>query len=276
MPHRSAVGGGDGIRVEGVTVTLIQPGGACRFFEFGLEVVERAFFLQLLLQAGNMGVVGAEAAHFVEDFQEHLKDGITGVIGIGFAVDVEQQHVGVTGNGAGNVSRQHGIGDFVFKEVLGFAGLPFLAHLPIGEQVGKDFDEVGFTTAEEAGDPDPHIAASLSGVIQGREIALEETAQVAIQLFGDDVFVELLPDVSVVLLIRLDNAVNAALDAALEHIPYRHALSPCLYSVINRPAERHGSMVCRSTDRTGAATGRRIRLERTAPVALTRCRAARR
>lgn len=56
-----------------------------------------------------------------------------------------------------------------------------------------------FTAAEEAGDPDPHIAAGLSGVIQGREIALEEAAQVAIQLFGDDVFVELLPDVGVVL-----------------------------------------------------------------------------
>lgn len=111
-----------------------------------------------------MRVIRAEAAHFVEDFQEHLEDGITGVIRVGFAVDIEQQHVGVTGNGTGNVARQHGIGDFVLEEILGFTGLPFLADLPIGEQVGEDFDEVRFTAAEEAGDPDPTLPLASAGL----------------------------------------------------------------------------------------------------------------
>ena len=78
-----------------------------------------------------------------------------------------------------------------------------------------------FPRAEEARDPDPDEAedAWIANVVAGVEKGGEEAAEVAIQLLGDDVFLQLLPDRGGIVLIGLDDAVDGAVDGLAEERP---------------------------------------------------------
>ena len=71
-----------------------------------------------------------------------------------------------------------------------------------------------FTRTEETGDPHPYSPRCILGVVQGRQIAFKKAAQMLIQLAGDDVLIQLLPDGLSVILVSLDHAVDRAVNRA--------------------------------------------------------------
>ncbi|MOA63896.1 hypothetical protein D3C78_1897810 [compost metagenome] len=69
-----------------------------------------------------------------------------------------------------------------------------------------------FTRTEETGDPHPYSPRRILGVVQGRQVAFEKATQVLIQLTGDDVLIQLLPDGLSIILISLDHAIDLAVN----------------------------------------------------------------
>lgn len=78
---------------------------------------------------------------------------------------------------------------------------------------------MGFTTAEEAGDPDADVGRR---TVVGGAVVIKKGVEVLAQLGGDDVFVELLLEHCLVGLVDFDDTVDGAVDVLLEHVLYLH------------------------------------------------------
>ena len=65
-----------------------------------------------------------------------------------------------------------------------------------------------------------------AGVVDGVQVGAEELAEMDVQLLGDDVLVELLPDGLAVGLVGLDDAVDGAVDLLGEEVLDQHAYAP--------------------------------------------------
>ena len=83
---------------------------------------------------------------------------------------------------------------------------------------------MGLARAEEAGHPDPDLAANVAvaPVVNRFEVGADEPAQMDIQFPGDDVLIQLLPDRFVVELIGLDDTVNGTADGFGKQILDQH------------------------------------------------------
>ena len=184
------------VGVEAVAVSLLLPvdigGGA----ERGLEGVQLALGVEVPLQVGDVRMVAAVAQLLVEDLEEDPEDGVAPAAAVGLAVDVEQDDVDVAADGALDVADEHGVLDLAVEELDGALGLSVAGDRPVLQQVGEDLEEVGLAGAEEAGDPHPDLAGDvrIAGVVDGVQVGAEELAEVDVQLLGDDVLVQLLPD----------------------------------------------------------------------------------
>ena len=110
---------------------------------------------------GDVRVVAAVALHLVEDLEEDGQDGVPARAVVGLAVDVEEDDVGVRGDGPLDVAEEHGILDLGLEEL---DRPPRLARRASGsavpQQVRQDLDEVRLARAEEAGDPDADSPAT--------------------------------------------------------------------------------------------------------------------
>ena len=180
----------------------------------------------MTLHVSDMRVIAAEAQALVEDLQEDTKDGVAAVTAISLAVDVEQQHIRFGGDGALDISGEHRVGDFALKKIDGLARDGVLADLFVFQQVGKDLQEVRFTRTEETGDPHPYSPRRILGAVQGSQVAFKKAAQMLIQLAGDDVLIQLLPDGLSVILVSLDHAVDRAVNGAGKQILDLHGGHP--------------------------------------------------
>ena len=78
---------------------------------------------------------------------------------------------------------------------------------------------MGFTTAEETGDPDADVGRR---TVVGGAVVIKKGVEVLAQLGGDDVLVELLLKHCLVGLVDFDDTVDGAVDVLLEHVLYLH------------------------------------------------------
>ena len=84
---------------------------------------------------------------------------------IGLAVDVEEDDIGVGGDGPLDVAEEHGVLDLALEELDGLLALPVVRVRAVREQVGQHLDEVRLTGAEEARNPDADLAGDV-GVVR--------------------------------------------------------------------------------------------------------------
>ena len=102
---------------------------------------------------------------------------------------------------------------------------PGAKNLPVFQDVGQHFQEMGFTASKEAGDPHPDVIGRL---LEGIAVIIKKTDEVFFQLFGNDIFAHLLLDDLIVILIDLDHTVDGPVDALGKHFTYLHDFSPLI------------------------------------------------
>jgi hypothetical protein len=154
--------------------------------------------------------------HFDEDSQNQVTPGAATVIGL--SIDVEENDVGIGSNCSFDVPEEHWIFDFAVEEIDSETLLATIGVLSIAEQVRQDLQEVRFTASEEPGNPNPHFAGRIGvfALVDRLQIPVDELPKVLVKLFGDDEFIELLPDRRVVKLIGFHDPVDGTEDVAFE------------------------------------------------------------
>ena len=98
---------------------------------------------------GDMREISAITYPLIEHLEEHLKDGVFLIFGIGTGVNVEQDNIGGMTRCAMHIGIQRSVDStgltFFLKEVDGVALLAILVSGSVFQQVREDFDEVRFT-----------------------------------------------------------------------------------------------------------------------------------
>ena len=185
------------------------------------EFVISSLLYQMPLQVGQKRDSAAESLHFVKHLEEDGDNRVFAVFAghVALRVDIEQDHVRQAIGGKLHVRQHHRVGDlFIFRKVLqGF----FAVHFAVGQQVGQDFQEVRFTAAKEAGNPDAHLVGP---PIDPFAVAAEEIGEMALQLAGDDIFLQFLADVFVIGLPDLDHALDVPVNRFCKHVLDQHRI----------------------------------------------------
>ena len=114
---------------------------------------------------GDVRVVAAVALQLVQDFQEDSEDRVPASHGVGLAVDVEQDDIGIGGDGPLDVAKEHGILDLALEELDGLLALAVVRVGAVAEKIGQHFEEVGLAGAEEARNPDANLAGHVGVVL---------------------------------------------------------------------------------------------------------------
>src|SRR5690606_19111123 len=125
--------------------------------------------------------------------EEHIEDRISGVVGAGLAVDVEEDDIGAIGHSLVDVGANHGVAYFAIVEK--FDGALAVAigvmRFDVGQQVGQRLEEVRFTGAKESADPYANPVGD-GGVAEVGAVGLEKAAEMLFQFVGDNVLVQFL------------------------------------------------------------------------------------
>ena len=189
---------------------------------------------QVPLHVSDVRMIATETQVLVEYPQEYVKDRVTGIVGAGLAVDIEQDDIGGVGDGLVDVCADHTVAHFLLVKEgdCGLAVAFTVMGFDVGKQVGKGFQEMRLTRTKEA--RDPHADAVGDGWIsQVGAVGVKEITKVPLQLIGYDVLVQLLVDGGVVGLISLNHAVDWAFEVFEENVFDAHDLSSL---IIREPA----------------------------------------
>jgi len=205
-----------------VGVALVAPGqsGALAIGLFEGQKQLPAF--EIPFKVGNMGMVSAVALQLVEHAKKDPKDDV-GTGPIGFAIDIEEDNIGIRSDCAFDVAKEDGVFDFALEEFDGSFALVVMGMGTVSKQIGENFEEVRLSRSEEARNPNAHFAVGF-GLIHAVEIPLEKLPKVAVELFGNHELVELLPNGGLIELVGLHHTVDRTIDIALEqsldlHVP---------------------------------------------------------
>lgn len=191
---------------KSIGIAGFQPRRTVLIFKYASEFFCLALPGDELLQLGDLQVLSIEAEVVVEHLGKDAQHRRLVLVYGALDVDVEQDGIRMS---SGSSVDEHE-GGRIIRELLPEAlhGL-HAVHLAVLQQVGQHFQEVGFTTPEEAGDPDADVSRVL---IEGFSIVVEKRDKVLLQLSGDDVFIQFLNKNCLFVLIDFDDAVDLAVD----------------------------------------------------------------
>ena len=197
------------------------PGLHGHILECALKRLQLALGIQVALQVSNVGILTAVAQFFIKDLQEHLDNCIPVVVAVHvtLGVDVEQNDVRRCIRCFAHICKDKVIVDLIVVHKI-LNGL-LAVHHTIVKDIGQDFQEMRFTTAEEAGNPHAH---GICGAIDAAAIGFKESSKVLLQLMGNNIFLQLLADVRIIILTDLDNASDITVDLFGKHITNIHAV----------------------------------------------------
>ena len=168
---------------EGSGIAGVDPLFPVDFLEDSAESVRLALLINEAFQLRHLEVFAIEATVIVEYLRKDAQHGGLVLVNRSFNVDVEQD--GLRGNADAFLHRRihHRIVKLVCKVIKGV----FTVHLFVGEKVGEHFQEVRFTTAKEAGNPD---ADFIGRGINRLDVVIKECGKVTPQFLRDDVFTQ--------------------------------------------------------------------------------------
>ena len=223
--------GDDVILKESVGITGLQPGRAVFLLEHAPEFLGFALLGDELLQLGNLQVLTVEAEVVVKHLGENAQHGGFVLVDGAFDIDVEKDRIcpafccTVDQHEGGRI-----IGKLRPEPLHGLHAL----NLFVFQQVGQHFQEVRFTTSEEAGYPNADVSG---GLVERLDVIVEECDEVLLQLSGDNILIQLLHEHAAFILIDLDDAVDFTVDVVFKHRLNSHVAAPSLYHV-KRPVVR--------------------------------------
>ena len=185
--------------------------------DFGIGVFKELifpFFIQGPFQFGQHGDSPFIAKSFIEDPVEDGDDGIAVTLCRRWAlgIDIKKNCQRRCFGSAFHILDQFRIrGDGVFGRQIGHGLLS--VDFRFIEDIRKDFQEVRFTTAEEAGNPDAHF---IDGMLQALHVIGKETLEMLFQFRRDDVFFQFLFFICFLILFRFNDPVNPSVDGFQE------------------------------------------------------------
>lgn len=147
------------------------------------------------------------AAGLVKDLLEHREQCIDIRFGnnVGLLVDVEEDRFGRHRHRLAHRTQEHWLtGQLFFKNIKS----PCAIHFPIFHQKGQHLQQVRFTRAKEARNPDP-----IGGVVI--VVSIQEGLEAFTDFISDDVLVEL--DAQARFIVSLDHAINRAVNGLSEN-----------------------------------------------------------
>ena len=223
--------GDDVILKESVGITGLQPGRAVFLLEHAPEFLGFALLGDELLQLGDLQVLTVEAEVVVKHLGENAQHGGFVLVDGAFDIDVEKDRIRPAF--CGTVDQHEGgriVGKLRPEPLHGLHAL----NLFVFQQVGQHFQEVRFTTSEEAGNPNADVGG---GLVERLDVIVEECDEVLLQLSGDNILIQLLHEHAAFILIDLDDAVDFTVDVVFKHRLNSHVAAPSLYHV-KRPVVR--------------------------------------
>ena len=189
-----------------------------------LEGVELAPLGEMTLHVGNVRRVARVALKLVEHPQQNGENRVSSrsVVGLGF--DIEQDDIGGKCDGPPDIGVEKRIAYFGLKKISRPLGLAIVAKLAIPHEVGEHFEKMGFSRAEETGNPHTHFVCDLGlvEVIGHLQIAAEKTVEVLVELAGDNKLVQLLPNGGVILLVCFNDAIDGAFNVTVKKFTKGH------------------------------------------------------
>ena len=168
---------------EGSGIAGVVPLVPIDLLEGGTELICLALLVNEAFQLRHLEVFAIEAAVVIEHLRKDTQHGGLVLVDRAFNVDVEQD--GLRGNADTFLHRRihHRIIKLVRKVIEGV----FAVHLFVGEKTGEHFQEVRFTTAKEAGNPDADL---IGRGIDRLDVVIKECGKVTPQFLRDDVFTQ--------------------------------------------------------------------------------------
>ena len=156
---------------EGSGIAGVDPLVPVDFLEGSAERLRLALLINEAFQLRHLEVFAIEAAVVIEHLRKDAQHGGLVLVDRSFDVDVEQD--GLRGNADAFLHRRihHRIIKLVRKVIKGV----FAVHLFVGEKVGEHFQEVRFTTAKEARNPDADL---IGRGINRLDVVIEECGKV--------------------------------------------------------------------------------------------------
>ena len=216
----------DLIPVELVGVPLLDPIEAGVLFVGGVERLQLALGFEVTLHVGDVRVIAAVALQLVQDLEEDPQDQVTprAAAVVGLAVDVEEDDIGVGDDRPLDVPKEHGVLDLALEELDRLLALAVVRVRAVVEQVRQHLQEVRLAGAEEARNPDAHLAGRVGvlPLVHGFEIPGDELAEVLVEFPGDDELIQLLPDGGIVKLVGLHDAVDGPEDVTFKEVLDEH------------------------------------------------------
>ena len=202
------------VAVKLIGIPLAHPGMAGEVFIFLMEGVQLALAVQVPLHVGDVWVLGAIPLHFVEHLQEHRQDRFSTGLGVSPTVDVEQDHVSVAVHCFLDVRKHQRVLDLLLEELDRLLRIAFVLVQAIPQHIAQDLDEVRFTGAEEARDPDADLARDVDilRVVDPFDVRTKELLDVAVQFTGHHELIQFLPYRGLIDLIGFHNAVDWSKD----------------------------------------------------------------
>ena len=212
--------GNDEFAVERERLALFQPAFTPLLLEYAPELLCFAQLVNVLFQHGDFQIFPVKSEMGIKHFGEHAQyDGFI-LIDKPLYIDIKEDGFRFGSGGLLNQHECRGIIRELFAEAL-HCGRPL--HRPVFQKVGEHFQEMRFTAAKEAGNPDSNISRRRCESVV---VAVEKSDKVLFQLVGDHIFFYFQIDHICGILIDPDNAVNLTVNFFREHITNHQRLSP--------------------------------------------------
>ena len=178
----------------------------------------------MTLHVGDVRGMSCVALKLVKHPKQNGENRISSrsVVGLGF--DIEQDDIGGECDGPLDVGIEKRVAYFGLKEIHRPLGLAIVAKLAIAHEVGEHFEVMGFSRAEETGNPRAHFICDLGlvEVIRHLQIAAKKTVEVLVEFAGDNKLVQLLPHGSIILLVGFNDAIDGASNITVKKFTKGH------------------------------------------------------
>ena len=210
-------------------LSLFVPWCSCNLFKLLFELLESTFVIQLTFKFCQIWDRTTITQSFIEYFHKNFHDGFLAGANLGrtFGINIKEHDIRRNGSGIGHFRNQHRIVDFL--AICKVFNGSFSFYLTIFQQVGKNLQEVRFTTSKEAGDPDTHL---IRVAVDSLFIVIKEVSEMLQKFFGYYIFFQFLIYIFFIRLTDFDNTFDITVNLFFKHVFNLHSFSPsCLHKL---------------------------------------------
>ena len=207
----------DEFSVERKRFPLFHPGLSLFLFKHTAEILCFSLLRDILLQHGNFQIIPVESQMGIKHLGKNPQNRSLILVDGAFNVNIKQDGLRLARGGFADHHKSCRVIGKLFPEQ--FNGR-CAVHIPVFQNIGQHFQEVGFTTAKKTGNPHTNICSRLR---KSFAIEVKEPNKMFFQLLGDYIFPDFLLNHFRSILVYLDHTVDWAVNVVRKHITNDHA-----------------------------------------------------